>query len=100
MILIYTTLKNSIFHRANWSKILTNSKLCLLPTSKSLKSCAGVIFTAPEPFSGSAYSSAIIGICFSTIGSVQVFPIKSLSGDFIAAGGRIISNESYLAKYV
>ena len=29
-----------------------------------------------------------------------IFPIKSLSGDFIAAGGRIISNESYLAKYV
>ena len=26
-------------------------KSCLFPTSKSLKSCAGVIFTAPVPFS-------------------------------------------------
>ena len=32
------------------------------PTSKSLKSCAGVIFTAPVPFSGSEYSSATIGM--------------------------------------
>ena len=30
---------------------------CLFPTSKSLKSCAGVILTAPVPCSGSAYSS-------------------------------------------
>jgi hypothetical protein len=29
-------------------------KPCRRPTSKSLKSCAGVIFTAPVPFSGSA----------------------------------------------
>ena len=33
-------------------KILICGKLCRLPTSKSLKSCAGVILTAPEPFSG------------------------------------------------
>src|SRR5258708_4069390 len=33
-----------------------------LPTSKSLKSCAGVIFTAPVPFSGSAYSSATMAM--------------------------------------
>ena len=32
-----------------------------------MKSCAGVILTAPDPFSGSAYSSAIIGIVFSTL---------------------------------
>ena len=35
------------------SKILIIGSLCRLPTSKSLKSCAGVIFTAPVPFSGS-----------------------------------------------
>tara|TARA_Y200000002_G_scaffold379722_1_gene389624 strand:+ start:517 stop:2289 length:1773 start_codon:yes stop_codon:yes gene_type:complete len=29
-----------------------------------------------------------------------IFPIKSLTGQFIAAGGRIISKESYLAKYI
>src|SRR5260221_10537019 len=31
---------------------------CRRPTSKSFASCAGVIFTAPVPNSGSAYSSA------------------------------------------
>ena len=36
------------------------SRLLLLPTSKSLKSCAGVILTAPEPLFGSAYLSEII----------------------------------------
>ena len=44
---------------------------CRLPTSKSLKSCAGVIFTAPEPFSGSEYSSAMIGISRPTSGSTH-----------------------------
>ena len=34
-------------------------KPALLPTSKSLKSCPGVILTAPEPSSGSACSSAM-----------------------------------------
>ena len=29
-----------------------------------------------------------------------IFPIKSITGQFIAAGGRIISKETYLAKYV
>jgi hypothetical protein len=33
-----------------------------LPTSKSLKSWPGVILTAPEPSSGSACSSATMGI--------------------------------------
>ena len=36
------------------SSTLTCGRSCRLPTSKSLKSCAGVIFTAPVPFSGSA----------------------------------------------
>ena len=29
-----------------------------------------------------------------------IFPIKSITGQFIAAGGRIIKKEAYLAKYV
>ena len=29
-----------------------------------------------------------------------IFPIKSLTGQYIAMGGRIISNETYLAKYI
>ena len=29
-----------------------------------------------------------------------IFPIKSLTGQFIGAGGRIISKETYLAKYI
>ncbi len=29
-----------------------------------------------------------------------IFPIKSLTGQYIAAGGRIISKETYLAKYI
>ena len=33
---------------------------CRRPTSMSLKSCAGVILTAPLPISGSAYSSGMI----------------------------------------
>ncbi len=42
------------------------------PTSKSLKSCAGVIFTAPEPSSGSAYSSPTIGMRRPTSGRIDV----------------------------
>src|SRR3954471_7439741 len=41
--------------------MLISSRPCRRPTSKSLKSCAGVIFTAPLPFSGSEYASATIG---------------------------------------
>ena len=66
------------FSLAFSSKILINSKSCLFPTSKSLKSCAGVIFTAPEPFSGSAYSSAMIGIFLFEIGKLQNLPIRFL----------------------
>ena len=40
--------------RPSASSTLISGSRCRLPTSKSLKSCAGVIFTAPEPFSGSA----------------------------------------------
>jgi hypothetical protein len=36
------------------SNTLICDRSCRLPTSKSLKSCAGVILTAPVPFSGSA----------------------------------------------
>ena len=39
---------------ASSSNTLIRGRLCRLPTSKSLKSCAGVILTAPVPFSGSA----------------------------------------------
>ena len=49
---------------------------CRRPTSKSLKSCAGVIFTAPVPFSGSAYSSPTIGIDRPTSGSTARLPIS------------------------
>ena len=61
-------------HFAYSSKILINSKPCLFPTSKSLKSCAGVIFTAPVPFSGSAYSSAMILIFRFVRGRMHVLP--------------------------
>ena len=39
---------------ASGSRMLIAGRLWRLPTSKSLKSCAGVIFTAPVPVSGSA----------------------------------------------
>ena len=39
--------------RASASRMLIIGRLCRRPTWKSLKSCAGVILTAPEPFSGS-----------------------------------------------
>ena len=42
------------FRCATSSKMLIISRPCRRPTSKSLKSCAGVILTAPEPCSGSA----------------------------------------------
>ena len=64
------------------SSTLTSGKLCRLPTSKSLKSCAGVIFTAPEPFSGSAYSSAMIGMRRPTSGKIAVLPIRCFSRSF------------------
>ena len=35
-----------------------------------------LILTAPEPFSGSAYSSAIIGILLLRIGMSAFFPIR------------------------
>ena len=48
------------------------------PTSKSLKSCAGVIFTAPVPFSGSEYSSATIGMRRPTSGRIDMLADQSL----------------------
>ncbi len=65
------------FSCASRSKMLIASRPCRRPTSKSLKSCAGVILTAPLPFSGSAYSSATIGISRPTSGSRTVLPIRS-----------------------
>ena len=47
-----------------------------LPTSKSLKSCPGVIFTAPEPNSGSACSSVTIGINRPVIGKRTFLPTR------------------------
>ncbi len=64
------------FSRANLSKMMIASSLCRRPTSKSLKSCAGVILTAPEPFSGSEYSSATIGIRRPTSGRIACLPIR------------------------
>ena len=45
-------------------------------TSKSLKSWAGVILTAPVPFSGSEYSSAMIGMRRPTSGRMACFPTR------------------------
>ena len=61
---------------ASWFKIFIISKLWRFPTSKSLKSCAGVIFTAPEPFSRSEYSSKIIGMGLFKIGKITYLPFK------------------------
>ena len=51
-------------------------RLWRLPASKSLGSCAGVIFTAPEPNSGSAMSSSTIGISRSVSGSRTVLQMQ------------------------
>ena len=49
------------------------------PTSKSLGSWDGVIFTAPEPKSISTYSSAIIGIFLLPItGIITYWPTRSV----------------------
>ena len=56
--------------------MLMASSLWRRPTSKSLKSCAGVILTAPEPFSGSEYSSATIGMRRPTSGRMACLPIR------------------------
>ena len=64
------------------SSMLTSGRSCRRPTSKSLKSCAGVIFTAPVPFSGSAYSSATIGMRRPTSGRIAVLPIRCLRRSF------------------
>jgi len=56
------------FSLASGVKMLICCRLRRLPTLKSLKSWAGVILTAPVPFSGSACSSATIGISRSASG--------------------------------
>ena len=45
---------------------------CRRPTSKSAKSCAGVILTAPVPFSGSEYASATTGMRRPVSGTIDV----------------------------
>ena len=57
--------------------MLISARPCRRPTSKSLKSCAGVILTAPLPVSGSAYSSATIGISRPTSGRRTDLPTRS-----------------------
>ena len=57
---------------------LVTSRLCRRPTSKSLGSWAGVIFTQPVPKSFSTYSSATMGISRPTRGRMQVLPTISL----------------------
>lgn len=54
--------------RPSMVRILIAGNLWRLPTSNSLKSCAGVILTARLPFSGSEYSSATTAILRPTIG--------------------------------
>ena len=51
---------------------------CLNPASKSLKSCAGVIFTAPVPNSLSTIASASTGILRLASGSNTSLPIYLL----------------------
>ena len=63
--------------RASLSSTDGIGRLWRWPTSKSLKSCAGVIFTAPVPFSGSEYSSATIGMRRPTSGRIACLPIRS-----------------------
>ena len=61
---------------ASASSTLGISSPCRLPTLKSLKSCAGVILTAPLPFSGSEYSSATMGMRRPVSGSTTCFPTR------------------------
>ena len=58
-------------------RMLMSGSLWRSPTSKSLKSCAGVILTAPVPFSGSEYSSATIGMRRPTSGRIANLPTRS-----------------------
>ena len=62
---IFCESKKIVLSSAIFVSTFIISNLFLFPTSKSLKSWAGVILTAPVPFSGSAYSSAIIIIFLS-----------------------------------
>ena len=87
-------------------RMLMTGRLWRFPTSKSLGSWAGVIFTTPVPSSGSACSSATIGIFRSMMGSHAYFPIRSLyllSSGFTAravspsmVSGRVVANSRNL----
>ena len=55
-----------------------SGRLCRRPASKSLGSCAGVIFTAPVPNSRSTISSAISGISRCISGSRIFLPARCL----------------------
>ena len=52
------------------------SRPCLSPISKSIWSCAGVTFNAPEPNSMAIASSPIIGIVRLVVGTKHFLPIK------------------------
>ena len=74
----YAGLVGKAVIRASESMTFSVASPARLPTWKSLKSCAGVIFTAPEPFSGSACSSATIGMRRFTIGRSMNLPTRPL----------------------
>ncbi len=57
---------------------LSVGRPCLLDMSKSLKSCAGVILTAPVPKSIATESSPMTGISLSVSGNFIIFPINAL----------------------
>ena len=68
----------SAFTQPLSSSTRMTSRLCRRPTSKSLGSWAGVIFTQPVPKSISTYSSATMGISRFIRGRMQVLPTKCL----------------------
>ena len=70
------------FNFASGVKIFTGVRLWRTPTSQSSKSWAGVIFTAPVPLSGSACSSAMIGISMFVNGIIARRPIKCFNFSF------------------
>ena len=63
--------------RPSRSSTLGIARPCRWPTAKSLKSCAGVILTAPVPFSGSEYASATIGMRRPVSGRITCRPTRS-----------------------
>ena len=64
--------------RPSWPMAWTDSSPCVRPMSKSVRSCAGVIFRAPVPNSGSTRSSATILSSRPSSGRTAVLPTTSL----------------------